>query len=151
MKPYAVITEDLLGNPQTEQRSGYGPGRPEIAPALRTDVDEQTAEEDYALGQLIYLNDADYMRLKNAGCVVDEADVIEVQDEGGSHVFDVRAASVEEVAQFLRDTGPNANDTVALSNGEPELAQKILEAENQATDGSPRQSVLDGLAKVITR
>lgn len=150
--PYTVLSKDILGNPMTSQASGYGPGRPEILPANRTDdVDPADAATDYELGQLIYLNDADYMRLKNAHCVVDEDEVLTVEDEAGAHVFDIRSASVEEVAEVLRSSKPNANDTVAMSEGDPDLAAKLLEAENQASEGEPRQSVLEGLSKVISR
>lgn len=150
--PYTVLSKDILGNPMTSQASGYGPGRPEILPANRTDdVDPDEAVKDYELGQLIHLNDADYMRLKNAHCVVDEEDVLTVEDEAGEHVFDIRSATVEEIADVLRESRPNANDTVALSEGDPELAAKLLEAENQASEGEPRQSVLEGLSKVISR
>lgn len=149
--PYSVISRDLLGNAQVEQRSGYGPGRQEILPSTRNDVDEETAKLDYELGQLIEVNDADYVRLKNAGCIVDEDEVIAVGDGEDVQVLDVRTASVEELADWIREEKPTAHDVVQASGGEPDLAQSLLEAENAATDGEPRKSVLDGLSKVISR
>jgi hypothetical protein len=149
---FAAIKFTALRPYMVEQRSGFGPGRQEILPSSRSeDVDAEVAEADYALGQLIYLNDADYMRLKNAGAVVDADAVLSREDEAGEQVLDVTSASSEELAAWIREDKPNANDVVQASGGEPELAQKLLDAEVQATDGEPRKSVLDGLSKVISR
>lgn len=149
--PYSVLTFDILGNAQIEMRSGYGPGRPEIEPNRRTDVDEETAAEDYALGQKIELMDADYVRLLGANCVVDADKVQTIGEEDGVELLDVRTASVDDLARWIKEENPRANDVVQASNGEAELAQKLLEAEVQANEGEARKSVLDGLGTVISR
>lgn len=149
--PYAVRTKDILGGDQIEQRSGFGPGRPEIEPSLRTDVDEETALKDYQLGQLIELMDPDYIRLKNAGCVYDVGEAEEIMAEAVKREDMVRTASVEELAEWISTAKPKINEVVQASNGEPELAQKLLEAEMAANDGNPRDGVLKGLGTVISR
>lgn len=61
---------------------------------------------------------------------------------------DVASSSVGLLAEWIKDKKPNADDTVALAESDPALAQKMLEAETVATDGSPRQTVVDRLNKL---
>jgi uncharacterized radical SAM superfamily Fe-S cluster-containing enzyme len=70
------------------------------------------------------------------------------QDE---ELIDIATASVEELADWIRTEKPTANDVVQASNGEPELAEKLLQAETIARDGEPRQGVLRGLSSVAAR
>lgn len=147
--PYQVVTQNVLGVPVLEHRSGFGPQRPEIDPATRTDVDAEEARQDFELGQLIWLMPDDYVRLIGAGAVIDADKVLTVEDGEEVELLDVRTAPVDDLADWIRESKPTANEVVQASNGEPELAQKLLEAENVAKDGDPRNAVVDGLAKVI--
>jgi hypothetical protein len=73
-------------------------------------------------------------------------------ESGGGDIVDVDApveGSVGELAAYLRDAKPSVDDTVALADGDPEKARKVLEAENTATGGSPRAGVKSGLDKII--
>jgi hypothetical protein len=53
--------------------------------------------------------------------------------------MDVTTASVDDLARWIESERPNVNAVVQASGGEPDLAQKLLEAESQATDGDPSQ------------
>lgn len=57
--------------------------------------------------------------------------------------------SAGELAAYLRENRLNVDDTVALAEGDPERAGRVLEAEEQATGGSPRAGVVAGLQKII--
>lgn len=56
---------------------------------------------------------------------------------------------VPELVQYIETNKPNVDDTVALAQGDPEAAKRVLEAETEATDGDPRAGVTKGLAAVI--
>jgi hypothetical protein len=155
--PHNVIEEDLIGNPSVVIKSGYGPGHPNNEPwtKLGFDVDENSQEfkdaaEDYKYGELIHLMERDYIRLKRANCVID-ADDAENLPELDEELLNVHGASVEDLANWIRTEKPTANDVVQASDGSPDVARKLLEAESAANDGEPRQGVLKGLTAVIDR
>lgn len=149
--PYTRLGENALGDPHLFHETAYGPGNPSLDPDLFPDMDEDEAHLNYKLGQLLDLNDEDYLRLKAAGAVVDADDVQTLGEDDAVELLDVRTASVEDLSDWIKQDGPNINDVVQASEGEPDLAQKLLEAENKASDGDPRKSVVDGLTAVIAR
>jgi hypothetical protein len=73
------------------------------------------------------------------------------QSSGGTPAreFDVDGATVQELAEWIRSEKPNVDDTVGLADNDPVLAEKVLEAEQVATSGSPRSGVESRLAKLI--
>jgi len=154
---YKAFVEDLVGNAALAIKSGYGPGMPNIEPGavLGPDADVESEEfkkaaDDYRKGQLIYILDVDYSRLKNSGAVMDEEDVeelIELEEEE----LDVESASVEDLTRWIQEEGPNVQDVVDASEGEAAYATKLLEAESKAHEGDPRKGVLEGLSAVISR
>lgn len=58
-------------------------------------------------------------------------------------------ASVGDLSEWIKDHKPNADDTVALAEGDPERAQRVLDAEVAATGGKPRKSVQEQLEKIV--
>jgi hypothetical protein len=56
---------------------------------------------------------------------------------------------VPELVQYIETNKPNVDDTVALAQGDPEAAKRVLDAEAEATGGDPRAGVTKGLAAVI--
>jgi hypothetical protein len=60
-----------------------------------------------------------------------------------------KTASIAELADFIASSELNAKDTTALAGGDPELAAKVLEAEQIATGGAPRKGVFKALAAVM--
>ena len=69
--------------------------------------------------------------------------------EAPATAFNVVDASDDELDEYLESNSPNVDDTVALAGNDPESAQRLLDAENRVSDGSPRQGVEDGLSKII--
>ena len=151
--PYVRVGQNALGDPQIIHETGYGPGHQYLDPAHpnNAEKDEDDALQDFKLGELVDLNDEDYLRLRAAGAVVDADDVLALGEGNDVELVDVRTASVDDLADWIRQEGPTINEVVAASEGEPDLAQKLLEAENDATDGDPRKGVVDGLSSVISR
>jgi hypothetical protein len=142
---YTKIVEDELGNERLVTTTAYGPGAPQLA-----DADPETQQ----YGQLIELNDEAYERHKFWNNIVDEEDVqaqMEGEGEEDEEVIDPATASVEDLARWIEQERPTVNDVVQASDGNPETAQKLLEAETQAHDGEPRKGVVDGLGVVISR
>jgi hypothetical protein len=56
---------------------------------------------------------------------------------------------VPELVQYIETNKPNVDDTIALAQGDPEAAKRVLEAEDEATGGDPRSGVTKGLTAVI--
>lgn len=65
--------------------------------------------------------------------------------------FDARGASLDEVTAWLRDSSPNATQTVEAANGDAEAAEVLLEAERIVRDGDPRSTVTGPLQKVVDK
>jgi hypothetical protein len=152
---YVKLVWNPLGQPSMASATGYGPGRPEINPENRgAGISAEDADADFKLGERIDLLDMDYVRLIDCGAVMDAEDVEQYALEEDDEVLDVRTASVEDLARWIVQEKPNANEVVQASVGEPELAEKLLRAEAaaaQETNGEPRKSVVDGLSTVIGR
>jgi hypothetical protein len=56
---------------------------------------------------------------------------------------------VPELVQYIETNKPNVDDTIALAQGDPDAAKRVLEAEDEATGGDPRSGVTKGLTAVI--
>ena len=64
--------------------------------------------------------------------------------------IDMVSADAETIASYIEDNKLNVADTVALAGGNSELAEKVYDAENLATDNEPRKGVTDGLDAIPT-
>lgn len=155
--PYSTVEPDLLGNDQLVTKSAYGPEHPNNEPytKLGFDVDEgsqefKDAQEDYKYGELVDLVERDYLRYKKAGAIIDAEDTDSLP-ELDETVLNPLVASVGELAEWIRQEKPNANDVVQASQGNPDVAAKLLQAESDAHDGEPRTGVVKGLQTVISR
>jgi hypothetical protein len=74
--------------------------------------------------------------------------------EDGDESEDVELSDLDdsELVEWLTGTGmfdgerkPNANEVVAAGAGNPELAKRLLAAENTASGDQPRETVVKGL------
>lgn len=70
-----------------------------------------------------------------------EGDVKEVTE------IDAEEASVDEIREFITDNKLNAEDTVDLAYEDPDVAQKVLDAERAGKD---RVTVTERLEKIIS-
>lgn len=74
-----------------------------------------------------------------------EGDVIALGD------LDVANADAAEIAAYIQEHKLTVGDTVALAGDDKDLAEKILDAEEIATQGSPRAGVEKGIEAVMSR
>ena len=61
-----------------------------------------------------------------------------------------------ELAEYIKGSNPEGkeltvNETIALAGDDKDLAHRVLQAENIATDGEPRKGVEAGLTAIIER
>lgn len=73
-------------------------------------------------------------------------------DDGGIVNVDapIEDGTVDELAAWIKASKPSVDDTVALAEGAPELAQKVLDAETAAQGGEPRKGVAEQLARLTS-
>lgn len=88
--------------------------------------------------------DSELDRFERLGVFVGDAD-----DESDEEAFNVAEASDVELADWIREDRPTIQQLLDATNGDPELAQRILEAEGAATGGDPRRGLVDGVAKIV--
>jgi hypothetical protein len=67
---------------------------------------------------------------------------------------DVNSMGEYELAEYIKGSNPDGkeltvSETVALAGTDKDLAHRILQAENIATDGEPRKGVEAGLTSII--
>jgi hypothetical protein len=76
------------------------------------------------------------------------------QDASGGGVDkpeDFAAASVDDIADWMEDSGATIPDLLEIANDNPEAANKILEAENKIQSGDPRKGLVEGLTTILDR
>lgn len=155
---YVTVGTNPLGQDVDRIVTAYGPGSAVLDPTQRHGLDPESQEfadlaSDFKNGQLIMVRPQAYVGLIESGVVrdvqTDEATGEEVSED--EELLDVNSASADDLAEWIRNDRPTVNDVVQASGGEPDVAQKLLEAETQATDGEPRKGVLEGLSAVISR
>jgi hypothetical protein len=62
---------------------------------------------------------------------------------------DLASMGEYELAEYIKEHNLTVNETVALADGDKDLAHRLLQAENIATDGEPRKGVEAGLTSII--
>lgn len=107
---------------------------------LRTDF--INALNSYDLGQ-----DAAVVGVTTVPGGVVNLGTADLGDAGGSYSAVGRSAT--EVTSWIESEKPNAGDTVAAAEGDPDAAAVVLEAENTATGQDPRKSVEKQLQAII--
>ena len=70
-------------------------------------------------------------------------------DEAEAEDKEFSLMSSHELAEYMEENKPTVAETVAMADGDPEAAKRILEAEDIVTDNDPRQGVIDGLSRII--
>lgn len=69
----------------------------------------------------------------------------EVEEENGN---ELDFSSHDSLVVWIRDSRPTAAAVVNAANEDPEKAEALLAAENEATGGQPRKSVVSGLRRI---
>lgn len=165
---YVTQVENPLGDRVDKFVTAYGPGAAQNDPNQIDTLDPASQEfadkqSDFKHGELIMVRPGAYVGLIESNAVRDVRQQ-QVEDEATGEVvereslpeldeelLEVNSASVEQLADWIRSERPTVNDVIGASNGDPELARKLLEAEGQAQGGEPRRGVLSGLTAVISR
>jgi hypothetical protein len=62
---------------------------------------------------------------------------------------DVSTMGEYELSEYIKTNNLTVSDTIALAGGDKDLAHRVLQAENIATDGEPRKGVETGLTSII--
>lgn len=86
-------------------------------------------------------------RGEELGAFVTDED--EQADAAAESSVDASTATASELAEWIEDARPNVGETVDAAGDDPDAARKLLEAEESATGGKPRQGVVDGLNRII--
>lgn len=72
-------------------------------------------------------------------------------DSGGvsdDDIADASAPSHDELVTWIRDERPNSATVVERAGDDPEMAQALIDAENEASGGDPRKSVVEPLERI---
>jgi hypothetical protein len=110
-------------------------------------------------GQTVELSDADYERAQRFDAITDPDNSVDtagnVVDESGEVVkfdpsSDVAAeSSVQSLSLWIKEDKPTVDQVVEEANEDPDAARKLLDAENHATGGSPRSTLVEQLNEII--
>lgn len=110
-------------------------------------------------GQTVELSELDYERAKRFDAITDPDNNIDaagnVVDDGGEVVKfdpadDVAAeSSVQSLSLWIKEDKPTVDQVVEEANEDPDAARKLLDAENHATGGSPRSTLVEQLNEII--
>src|SRR3954465_7223165 len=114
-----------LGDEVDKMATAYGPGDARLDPSLRLDIDPQSQEfadltSDFRLGQLIMVRPQAYIGLITSGAVRDiTTDDAGEEVEPEEELLDSLTATVEQLADWIRDERPTVQDVVSASGGNP--------------------------------
>lgn len=157
---YLTKGENALGQEVDVMRTAYGPGMPQNDPQFHPELEADSQaladmQSNHRFGELVMLRERAYNGLKLSGAIKDVKTTTvegeEVEEFEEEELLDIGEASIDDLALWIQQERPTVNDVVQASDGNPEYAQKLLEAESQATNGEPRKGVLEGLSAVISR
>lgn len=104
-------------------------------------IDEEGYDRMARQGQTVELSDEDAARGDADGCFV-------VEDAEADESLSIGSGSTdEELLAFVKDA--KVGEVVDAADGDADFAQRLLEAENDATGNEPRSGVAKGLAAVV--
>jgi hypothetical protein len=65
--------------------------------------------------------------------------------------FDASDKSVNDLIEWLEEAKPNAPQTISAAGDDPEVAERLLEAEESVTGRQARSTVVEGLERIIDK
>lgn len=104
--------------------------------ALHDEVVDIPLDEDIEFGEA---NNAFYT----------EAD-IEAAEEAAAET-EPSSTEHDDLVAWIRDDRPNSAEVVAAAGDDPEKAEALIAAENEASGGDPRKSVVEPLGKIASQ
>lgn len=105
---------------------------------------EVRAERIGTRDEVIQVNDRDLERGRRHDAFYATADEPEGVEE-----FDPAGASDAELSEWIRDDKPSVKVLVEASGGDPDLARRLLAAEEEATGGDSRKTAVEALGAII--
>jgi hypothetical protein len=87
----------------------------------------------------------DIVRGERFGAFEDESEEEETVVEVGS----IAEMSDDELMTWIKEDKPTVRQVVEAAEGDPELAQRLLDAEDAATGGDSRTGVIQGLTHIV--
>lgn len=116
------------------------------------------SEQTVRVAGFRYIDHNDVERVAHTGEVIDFSDedtkrglavaAFEVPEVYADDDFIIGPASTDdELEEFAKNA--KVAEVVAAANGDPELAHRLLAAENAANGGEPRTGVAKGLAAIV--
>lgn len=97
------------------------------------------------LGDEVELSDAEFERLTQLDALYTEEELEDGDEVPFSDLSDA------DLIDWITEEGPTVNEVLDASDGDPDLARRLLDAEEAATEGEPRKGVVEGLSAVISR
>jgi hypothetical protein len=106
-------------------------------------------------GDTIKVLPADFARGMRLNAFLKEGQTVEGLTSGTTPntelQFSAADATDTELINWIKDDGPKVQEVVDASEGDAEVAARLLAAETQATGNDPRKGVVAGLEAVISR
>jgi len=59
--------------------------------------------------------------------------------------------TIEELSEYIKSDHPTISELLNMTGGDPDLAERVLEAETLATAGNPRRGLVAAVAKMAGR
>lgn len=108
------------------------------------DEDEVVLVERLARrGETVDFRDADTRRGDRVGA-------FETAKDPDDEEFEASSASDAELVEWLTEQRPPVNEVIDAADNDPDTARRLIAAEEEATDGNSRATLLSALSKVTS-
>jgi hypothetical protein len=100
-------------------------------------------------GETVNVTDVDYARAQKFDAIeAGDDDAGPSEDPVASGSLDVGTATVPDLSAWIKSERPTVDEVVEEANNDPEKARKLLEAEDHATGGQPRSTLVEQLQEI---
>jgi hypothetical protein len=114
--------------------------------AKQGDTVDIPREEDIARGEELHA----FVTEEDAAAAQHEAEETDTDTEP-EEVDSVSVMTDEELVAWIKEDKPTAHEVVDAAEGDPDLARRLLDAEDEASGGDSRKSVVSGLTAIISQ